>query len=141
MGSCIPFIDEQPFEERVKSLADDELLEIWEETQQLESMLCSALHTDLALAPDYVVETASPTALKAIAEPVLRFETGPGIQTQGDGQPRRALPERGAGQHRRKIHGFARWIGQLQPHEQHPAGAGRVWADGVFPRHRQRGAV
>ena len=53
MGSCIPFIDEQPFAERVKSLADDELLEIWEETQQLENMLCSALHTDLALAPDY----------------------------------------------------------------------------------------
>ena len=31
--------------------------------------------------------------------------------------------------------------GQLQPHEQHPAGAGRVRADGVFPRHRQRRAV
>ena len=53
MGSCIPFIDEQPFAERVKTMADDELLEIWEETQQLESMLCNALHTDLALAPDY----------------------------------------------------------------------------------------
>lgn len=53
MGSCIPFIDEQPFAERVKTMADDELLEIWEETQQLESMLSNALHTDLALAPDY----------------------------------------------------------------------------------------
>ena len=53
MGSCIPFIDEQPFAERVKTMADDELLEIWEETQQLESMLCNALHTDLALNPDY----------------------------------------------------------------------------------------
>ena len=53
MCSCIPFIDEQPFAERVKTMADDELLEIWEETQQLESMLCSALHADLAMAPDY----------------------------------------------------------------------------------------
>ena len=53
MGSCIPFIDVQPFAERVKTMADDELLEIWEETQQLESMLCNAVHTDLALAPDY----------------------------------------------------------------------------------------
>lgn len=53
MGSCIPFIDEQPFAERVKTMADDELLEIWEETQQLEGMLCSALHADLTLAPDY----------------------------------------------------------------------------------------
>ncbi len=53
MGSCIPFIDEQPFAERVKTMADDELLEIWEETQQLENMLCNALHTDLALALDY----------------------------------------------------------------------------------------
>jgi len=53
MGSCIPFADEQPFAERVKTMAEDELLEIWEETQQLEGMLCNALHADLALAPDY----------------------------------------------------------------------------------------
>ena len=37
--------------------------------------------------------------------------------------------------------GLAAGAGQLQPHEQHPAGAGRVRADGVFPRHRQRRAV
>ena len=30
MGSCIPFIDEQPFAERVKTMADDELLENWD---------------------------------------------------------------------------------------------------------------
>lgn len=53
MGSYIPFFDEQPFAERVKTMADDRLLEIWEETQQLEGMLCNALDTDLALAPDY----------------------------------------------------------------------------------------
>lgn len=53
MGSCMPFSDEEPFAERVKSLADDELLEIWEETQQIESLLSTELHTDLAIAPDY----------------------------------------------------------------------------------------
>ncbi len=53
MGSCIPFSDEEPFVKRVKSLADDELLEIWEETQQIESLLCTELQTDLSLAPDY----------------------------------------------------------------------------------------
>ena len=53
MGSCIPFSDEEPFVKRVKSLADDELLEIWEETRQIESLLCTELQADLSLAPDY----------------------------------------------------------------------------------------
>ena len=74
MGSCIPFIDEQPFEERVKSLADDELLEIWEETQHLENMLCSALHTDLALAPDYekvIVDELFLRSSRRVNQPVM----------------------------------------------------------------------
>lgn len=53
MGSCMPFSDEEPFAERVKSLADDELLEIWEETQQIESLLSTEMHADLSIAPDY----------------------------------------------------------------------------------------
>ena len=53
MGSLIPFSDEEPFVKRVKSLADDELLEIWEETQQIESLLCTEFQTDLSFAPDY----------------------------------------------------------------------------------------
>ena len=53
MGSCMPFADDEPFSQRVKTLADDELLDIWEETQQLENMLCKALQADLELAPDY----------------------------------------------------------------------------------------
>ena len=53
MASCIPFADEEPFAQRVKTLADDELLEIWEETQQIENMICAELHADFSLAPDY----------------------------------------------------------------------------------------
>ena len=53
MGSCIPFSDEEPFAERVKSLADDELLEIWEETQQIENLLCTEMNEDFSIAPDY----------------------------------------------------------------------------------------
>ncbi|MBQ9407310.1 MAG: hypothetical protein IJU37_11325 [Desulfovibrio sp.] len=53
MGSCIPFADDEPFSQRVKSLADDELLEIWEETQQLEHILSKALHADLEISPEY----------------------------------------------------------------------------------------
>lgn len=53
MGSFIPFSDEEPFVKRVKSLADDELLEIWEETQQIESLLCTEFQTELSIAPDY----------------------------------------------------------------------------------------
>lgn len=39
MGSAFPFDDDLPFEEKVKCFADDELLEIWEESQEMESML------------------------------------------------------------------------------------------------------
>ncbi|MBO4301253.1 MAG: hypothetical protein J5861_06585 [Desulfovibrio sp.] len=53
MGSCVPFADDEPFAQRVKSLADDELLEIWEETQQIETILSKALHADLEISPEY----------------------------------------------------------------------------------------
>ena len=53
MGSYIPFADDQPFALKVKTLADEELLEIWEETQQLEGMICKEFHTDIALTPEY----------------------------------------------------------------------------------------
>lgn len=42
-----------PFDKRVKTLADNELLEIWEETQQLEDLLRTQMQTDLAMAPEY----------------------------------------------------------------------------------------
>lgn len=53
MGSCQPFVDDEPFDKRVKMLADNELLEIWEETQQLEDLLRTQMQTDLAMAPEY----------------------------------------------------------------------------------------
>lgn len=39
MGYAVPFKDDLPFEEKVKCLADEELLEIWAESQQLEFMI------------------------------------------------------------------------------------------------------
>lgn len=39
MASAIPFDDDLPFEEKVKCFADDELLEIWAESQEMENML------------------------------------------------------------------------------------------------------
>ena len=53
MGSGQPFVDDEPFDKRVKTLADNELLEIWEETQQLEDLLRTQMQTDLAMAPEY----------------------------------------------------------------------------------------
>ncbi|WFS64348.1 hypothetical protein LF599_08425 [Pseudodesulfovibrio thermohalotolerans] len=40
-------------EAQVKSLADDELLDFWEETQQLARMLDQAEQTDLEYNPEY----------------------------------------------------------------------------------------
>lgn len=53
MASFLPFSEEESFDQRVKSLADDELLEIWAETQQIEHLLSSQLETPFALAPEY----------------------------------------------------------------------------------------
>ncbi len=53
MGSYIPFADDQPFALKVKTLADEELLEIWEETQQIEGIIRKELHTDMTLTPEY----------------------------------------------------------------------------------------
>lgn len=53
MASCFPFEDEESFDQRVKSLEDNELLEIWAETQQIGNLLSSQLETELTLAPEY----------------------------------------------------------------------------------------
>lgn len=53
MGQATPFPDDMPFSQRVKSLADEELLEIWEETQQVEQMLNREMRAALSLAPEY----------------------------------------------------------------------------------------
>lgn len=53
MGSLIPFDDDLPFEEKVKCLADDELLEIWAESQQVENMLNSRYPATFTPAIDY----------------------------------------------------------------------------------------
>lgn len=53
MGSCQPFVDDEPFDKRVKTLADNELLEIWEETQQLAGLLSQQIKAELPLAPEY----------------------------------------------------------------------------------------
>lgn len=53
MASCIPFDDDMPFASKVKMLEDNELLEVWEETQQLALMLHQQLRTNVPLAPEY----------------------------------------------------------------------------------------
>ena len=53
MAQSTPFPDDMPFSQRVKSLADEELLEIWEETQQVEQLLHQEMRTTVSLAPEY----------------------------------------------------------------------------------------
>ncbi|GFH62717.1 MAG: conserved hypothetical protein [Candidatus Desulfovibrio kirbyi] len=68
MGSCIPFDDNTSFAQRVKTLADNELLEIWEETQQIERLLQSELHVDVSIAPDYEKVIVEELSLRACRE-------------------------------------------------------------------------
>lgn len=53
MAQATPFSDDMPFSQRVKSLADEELLEIWEETQQVEQLLNTEMHAAVSIAPEY----------------------------------------------------------------------------------------
>ncbi|EGB13577.1 hypothetical protein DND132_0360 [Pseudodesulfovibrio mercurii] len=53
MGQYANFPDHDTLEAQVKSLADDELLDFWEETQQLARMLDQAEQTDLEYNPEY----------------------------------------------------------------------------------------
>lgn len=53
MASAIPFDDDLPFEEKVKCLADEELLEIWAESQEMESYMGRHVPSDLLIAPSY----------------------------------------------------------------------------------------
>lgn len=43
MGSAEPFEEEIPLEHKIKCLPDEDLLEIWEESQQLETMLAASI--------------------------------------------------------------------------------------------------
>lgn len=53
MGMAMPFAEDDPFEKKVKSLADDELLEIWVESQQMENILSMRLHAGFVLESSY----------------------------------------------------------------------------------------
>lgn len=53
MGSAMPFDEDQPFEEKVKCLADEELLEIWAESQEVENFLSQRLPHDCSPQPAY----------------------------------------------------------------------------------------
>lgn len=53
MATRMAFPEDQPFAVRLKSLADEELLDIWEETQELERILREEWDAELELAPEY----------------------------------------------------------------------------------------
>ena len=53
MATRMAFTEDLPFAIRIKSLADDELLDIWEETQELERVLRDEWDAELELAPEY----------------------------------------------------------------------------------------
>ena len=53
MGTFMPFSEDVPFEEKVKCLADEELLEIWAESQEVENMINMRMPTEFRLPPGY----------------------------------------------------------------------------------------
>jgi len=53
MARRLPFSENLSFAKQIKSLADDELLDIWEETQRLEHLMRAEWDAALELAPEY----------------------------------------------------------------------------------------
>ena len=53
MAYRIPLAEDTPFALQLKNLADEELLDFWEETQQIESVLRRDFQQNVAPAQDY----------------------------------------------------------------------------------------
>ncbi len=53
MGQYATFTNSVSLQEQVKHLADGELLDFWEETQQLAKMLSEQEETDIEYDPEY----------------------------------------------------------------------------------------
>ena len=53
MGERLPLSENLSFAKQIKSLADDELLDIWEETQRLEHIMLAEWDAAFELAPEY----------------------------------------------------------------------------------------
>lgn len=53
MAASDPFNDDQPFSERIKAMPVEDLLDVWEETQQLGLVLRRELHVELEIVPEY----------------------------------------------------------------------------------------
>lgn len=75
MAQATPFPDDMPFALRVKCLADEELLEIWEETQQVEQLLSRQMRTAISIAPEYERAIVEELRLRS-TRPLCRREAG-----------------------------------------------------------------
>lgn len=53
MGQYATFNDQDSLEEQVKTLANEELLDFWQETQQLAKMIDQEEQTDIEYNPEY----------------------------------------------------------------------------------------
>ena len=53
MAQRLPMADDTPFILQIKSLNDNELLDFWAETQQIESMMRQGFERDVIISPDY----------------------------------------------------------------------------------------
>lgn len=53
MGQYAAFSDQDSLEEQVKSLADEELLDFWEETQQLAKLIDGHEQPEIEYNPEY----------------------------------------------------------------------------------------
>lgn len=53
MASAFPFSENEPFSQQVKCLADEELLEIWDESQHIENLIFPGLSQNSGFITDY----------------------------------------------------------------------------------------
>lgn len=53
MGSAMPFDSDEPFEEQVKCIPEDELLAMWEESQHVENMINTRLPWEFTVDPGF----------------------------------------------------------------------------------------
>ena len=85
MGSCFPFDNDATFDDHVKTMADEELLEIWEETQKIDILLHRELSAGFSMAPEFEKAIVAELSLRTTRNEVLKDRPVPPRKSNASG--------------------------------------------------------
>ncbi|MCR5563535.1 MAG: hypothetical protein K6F46_09270 [Desulfovibrio sp.] len=81
MASCTPFSEEENFAEKIRSLDDEDLLDVWTESQKVLSLLNATTNLAMCLSTDYegIIVSEMTRRAKGGTYPCLTAPIGRGL--------------------------------------------------------------